>query len=281
MTMTMNSTPQPPEQPVQHTPQPNRGGRAVALTVSILGGLILIAVIIGLLVTAITTRPAVNETTSMDVTGVTAIDVDVSAGEFTLDFADVDEATIEMVNARDTWELRRDGDTLRVHTPREFWNNFCFIWCEHQQVTVILPEELQETGLDAELSLSAGALRAYGDFAELDLEVSAGELTINGTAETVRGDVSAGELNGTLADIREGRFTVSAGSTKLTIDGNAPDLLDLDVSAGSIDLRLPDVEYDLSTDVSAGSIDNGLRTRSDAPHEITIQISAGNVSLRS
>lgn len=276
----MNTTPQPTNPTMQSTPGPARRGRGVTIAVSIFGALILIAIIIGLLVTAITTRPAVNETTTMDVTGVTALDVDVSAGEFTLDFADVDEATIEMVNARNTWELRRDGDTLRVHTPREFWNNFCFIWCEHQQVTVILPESLQDSGLDAELSLSAGALRAYGDFAELDLEVSAGELTINGTAETVRGDVSAGELNGTLTDIREGHFTVSAGSTKLSIDGNAPDLLDLDVSAGSIDLRVPDVEYDIATDVSAGGVDHNLRTRSDARHEITVQVSAGSVSLR-
>jgi hypothetical protein len=54
----------------------------------------------------------------------------------------------------------------------------------------------------------------------------------------------------------------------------------VDVSAGSFDLALPDGDYDVTSDVSAGRLDNRLSTSASASNRVAVQLSAGAVTLR-
>ena len=71
-----------------------------------------------------------------------------------------------------------------------------------------------------------------------------------------------------------------AGATDLTIHGRAPRSIDVRVSAGSTDLDLPEAEYRLTSNVSAGELDHELRTNPSSPHAVDVSVSAGSVTLR-
>ena len=124
----------------------------------------------------------------------------------------------------------------------------------------MLPSSLE--GLDADFGLGAGDLTAEGDFGELELDLGAGRATLSGSADVLTVDVSAGRADLDLADVRSAKLTVSAGSLVGTLTGDQPDAITLDVSAGSADLTVPEGDYDVSSDVSAGDFDN--RDRLDA-----------------
>lgn len=245
-----------------------------------LGGFILLGVIGALLLSFFSNRGMADQYLTAPVSNVRELDVEVAAGEFIVQFGSVDEATLDIQQGRGSWTLEQRGDTLVVESPSLGWLNFCFGWCEQQVATLTLPNELQlREGLDADLELSAGSLTASGVFNDLDLTVSAGEMRVDATAKAFQTEVSAGELRGTIADAREGSVQVSAGSTTLTLAGDAPDRLGVKVSAGEADLVLPEAAYDVRSTVSAGELDNRLEGGA-SQHIIEVEVSAGGVTLR-
>ena len=56
--------------------------------------------------------------------------------------------------------------------------------------------------------------------------------------------------------------------------------MSVDVSAGSLDLRLPDGAYDVRSDVSAGDFENGLNTDASSGNVVDVTVSAGTVTIR-
>src|SRR5699024_9041557 len=159
--------------------------------IAVLGGLIL-------LVVAVTTgfSSAVNftrgtSTMTADTTGITDLEVDASASQFNLEFADVNEATLQTdgVNA-EKWRLDRTDE---------------------QQVTLQLPAELNDGSLNVDLELAAGRLVADGDFEHLGVEIGAGEANINGSADQIEAQLNAGSANLNLGDVQTADLEVSAG----------------------------------------------------------------------
>jgi hypothetical protein len=72
---------------------------------------------------------------------------------------------------------------------------------------------------------------------------------------------------------------VSAGAVDARLTGSAPRAVTVDVSAGSLDLRLPDEAYDVRSDVSAGDFENGLRTDAESGNVVDVTVSAGTVTI--
>lgn len=272
MSTTNPAVPGGPEGP----PQPVRSAsRVVAILTIALGA----AIIIGALwsgaaptVAAALTR---SEERTVDVTGVSRLHVDVAAASFTVQFADVDEASLDIREARMPWTFERDGDTLRVESPDGH-----FLWWfsgGDGRGTLTLPSELE--GVDARLNLGAGSIIADGRFGDLDIEIGAGELNLTGAADALTAEISAGRADIDLEDVRRAAFTVSAGDATAHLRGTAPSEVEVSVSAGSLDLTLPDEEYDVDSEVSAGDLDNGLRTAGDATRSVRVDVSAGKVRL--
>lgn len=254
---------------------------AVIVSTAIIGGLLLISVAIAFAFGFLLNRDRADQRLSAGVDGIAAIDVRMNAGEMVLEFADVPEASLDVVNGRGVWDLRQRGDTLIVHSPRTPWFDFCFGRCRHQEVTLTLPSKLQDVhGFRGNLELAAGELIAEGSFDSLHVDVSAGEVSLDANVREFTSKVSAGEVNGDLTDVDTGAFRVSAGATDLTIHGRAPRSIDVRVSAGSTDLDLPEAEYRLTSDVSAGELDHELRTNPSSPHAVDVSVSAGSVTLR-
>ena len=260
------------------------GARAGAIAIAVFGG-------VALLATGGTAAiAAVNDVTTsvddsqqqIDASGVTGIDLELGGVDMRVEFGDVEDARLDVSGSgNNRWALTRDGDELVVNSPEMKFGWWFGDWFnDEQRVVLTLPEELRGTGLDADISLGAGSLDVEGDFGEVDVEMGAGALFITGSAETIDLDLGAGRAELDLADVSEADFTISAGRMVADLTGTAPSEVRLDVSAGSLELTLPDEEYNVSQDVSAGSLDNGLQTSSNARNSIVASVSAGSAILR-
>jgi hypothetical protein len=270
-------TVQPPPPPAPRAPR--GASRAIAILTAALGG----AVIVGTLWTsAAPTVAAARERTEqsdieIDVTRIDEIDIDVSAASFTLRFDDVDEATLEVRDtSRDDWTLREDDGTLEVSSP----DSGVFRWFggDNGRATLVLPRELE--GADLSVDFGAGSFVADGRFGEVDLDVAAGQATLSGSADALTAQLGAGRAELDLADVRTAEFEVNAGVLTAQLRGTAPADVDITVGAGALRLTLPDEEYAVSTDISAGGFDNELRTSASAERRVSVEVAAGDVRLR-
>uniref|UniRef100_UPI00135AD078 hypothetical protein n=1 Tax=Microbacterium sp. 18062 TaxID=2681410 RepID=UPI00135AD078 len=259
------------------SPPPRTPARVIAILTIVLGAALLLGAAFTGVVRTVSASAAGSESLSIDVDGVTRLDVDASAADLTIAFADVDEATLEIGEGRSGWRFERDGDTLRVATPNS--GPFGFWFGGNGRASLLLPTDLE--GADASLSLSAGSLRVGGSFADLSVDVSAGDLAVSGDARTLSADVSAGSADLRLADVAEAAFDLSAGGITAELSGRAPRDVRIDVSAGSLELVLPPGAYDVHSDVSAGDLDNRLERGDGGSGVVDVQLSAGDVTLLS
>lgn len=286
--MNTTVTPPPPAQasapqnPPAPAPRSGGPGKPIAIILIVVGALLLIGTVAGVIRSVVAEASRIDETLTVDAAGITSLDVDAAASSFRLEFGDVDEATLEITDARTEWTLTRDGDELQVGTPDELFGDWGPRFGRNEeQVVLTLPEALRGDEIDADLSLAAGELRAEGAFGELDLELGAGGMNVSGSARTLTADISAGDARVELADVSEAEITVSAGRLVGELTGSAPDVVTAGVSAGSLDLTLPAGSYDVNSDASAGRVDNRLDTDGASSHRVTVDLSAGHATLRS
>jgi len=287
----------PPTPPVQQTPPSPRessgsGARAAAIAIAAVGGVVLLAAGGNAAFAAVhdvssASRSESADTRSADADGVTSIRVDVSASDVTTRFGDVDEATLELSGSRSgDWRLDREGDQLIVRSPdRGFGSWFGGDWFgrwfdDDSRAVLTLPESLEGDDLDAEFSLSAGSLEIEGSYGEVGIDIGAGDVRMEGSATSIDTDVSAGRADLVLADVESADFSLSAGDVFAELVDTAPQSVRIDVSAGSLELTVPDETYSVTQDVSAGSLDNGLNTSVDSRNKIDATISAGSAILR-
>jgi hypothetical protein len=259
------------------------GARAGAIAIAVFGGIALLATGGTAAVAAVNdVSESAASQQQIDASGITGIDLDLGGVEMRVEFGDVEEAQLDVSGGGDSrWALTRDGDELVVNSPDMKFGWWFGNWFnDEQSVVLTLPDELSDAALDADISLGAGSLDVKGDFADVSVEMGAGALFITGSAESIDVDLGAGRAELELADVSEADFTISAGRLDAELTGTAPREVRFDVSAGSLVLTLPDEEYDVRQDVSAGSLDNGLQTSSNARNSIVAGVSAGSAVLR-
>ncbi|MDR7187586.1 hypothetical protein J2Y46_000402 [Microbacterium sp. BE35] len=282
MSTTLTPPPVVPDSPAE-PPRPSSGGsRAVAIVVIVLGGIVLLGAATSAAVGTIASASVHTSTRTVDAAGIEALDVDAAAGTLRVEFSDVGEAELEVTSSwgAGDWRLERDGDTLQVSSPDRDWFGWRGWFGDGGADAVLrLPASLE--GLDADISLAAGEFVTDGEFGELDLSLAAGSFDVSGSADSLSADVSAGRGTVELDGVREADLTVSAGSLDATLTGAAPDAIELDVSAGSLRLTVPEGEYDVRSEVSAGQFDNSIGSTPGASRTIDVQVSAGQAVLKS
>lgn len=259
------------------------GPRASARVVAILAIVLGVVLVAGALVTgvfsAVRAASQRTETLTTDATGIRSLDIDVAGADLTVAYGG-DEVRLTVTGNASDWRLRRDGDGLTVTTERGWWGSWARFG-ESDVAVLTLPQSLERSGLDADLSLAAGTLQANGAFSALDLDLSAGSIDVSGSARSLEADVSAGRLVFDLADVGEAELQLSAGAANGELSGHAPREVAIDVSAGRLDLTLPDEAYAVTPDVSAGEFTNRLSVGPTAGNSVSVNVSAGYVALRS
>ncbi|WP_460797826.1 DUF4097 family beta strand repeat-containing protein [Microbacterium sp. GXF0217] len=270
----------PPAGPARRASGP---GRPIGIALAVIGGIALI----GSGATAAVAAGAQlssghSFSTTADADGIRGLDLEVGASDVSVEFGDVDEAELRVDGDTDgAWTVERDDDELVVRSPnRTFGWWFGGWWGEDERVVLMLPESLQTAGLDLDLDLGAGSLEVAGEFGEVNLHVGAGAMTIEGSAESVDADISAGRAEIALADVTEADLGISAGRLTAELTGTTPDRISFEVSAGSLELTVPDDVYNVTQEVSAGSFDNRVETSTTASSTIDARVSAGSATLR-
>lgn len=120
-----------------------------------------------------------------------------------------------------------------------------------------------------------------GDFGDVTVEVAGGTASVDVAARDVDLTVSGGSASARIQDAETASFEVAGGELTATLDGVTPTRTDVEVTAGSADITLPDDEYRVRIDDGLGAVDNGLRTSSSAVAEVDVQATMGSVRLRS
>lgn len=246
--------------------------RTITLVVAIVGAIALIATI-GSGMSRLFPLPGpltVQPLQPLNTDGISEIDIDAAASDFTVEFGPVEEAELAVAGGHDTgWNMSRDGASLRV-TQEGNWGSF-FGWNYDwdfdddpwSQVVLTLPESLQDSALELNVSMAGGSFSTTGSFAIVDVELAGGRADLD------------------LTDVQEASFSLAAGSLTASLDGIPPRNIDVDVAAGTMNLKVPDVAYALELEVGAGSFSNGLRTDPSqaSQHLIDIDLAAGSLNL--
>lgn len=284
--MTTDLTPPPsapasaPEPQGPNTAATRASSTLVAVLIIVVGALIVVSTIVGTVLTTIRAAAVSTDSRTVGASGIEEVAIELNAGSLTVEYADVDQAELEVTAAfgGDRWTFERDGDTLVVSSPRWDWS-MGWIFGGSGSAVLLLPESLE--GLDADLQMGAGSFHADGEFGVVGLSVGAGEVALAGSADDVTVDLSAGRATLELAGIDTADLIVSAGSMDAAFTGSQPSDIRAEVSAGSLDLVVPDGSYDVTSDVSAGNFRNSLGSDPGADSTISVSVSAGQVSLRS
>lgn len=261
------------------------GKTAIMVTTAIVGGLALLGTggtaAFAATGTLLTSSDRSDSIQTQDASGIESIDLDVDAGNMRIEFGDVDEAELAVTNGRGPgWTFDRNGDELVVRSPEFRWGWWFDGWFGDDESAVLtLPESLRDSALDADLTLDAGSLDVVGDFGALDIAVNAGALDLEGAASAVDIDMSAGRADVLVDGVEEAGLQVSAGDLNVELTGTPPTQTTIDVSAGSVDLTVPNASYTISQDVSAGTLDAQI-DQSSSRRLIDVTLSAGSVTIR-
>lgn len=277
--------PVPGQNPPGGSPQrpPSSAGRVVAILAVVFGSLVIVGAIVSAVVGTIVSASVHTTNRTVEVAGVDRLDIDAAAGSLRVEFGSVREAELEVTSSwgADRWVLERDGGDLVVSSPRMWgpWWIFGGWFGGPGDAVLRLPQSLE--GLDADITFSAGTLDVEGEFAELDLTMNAGRADIAGSAESLKADMNAGRADLELADVATANLIVNAGSLDAALTGSQPDEVTVDLSAGSLNLSVPQGDYVVTSDVSAGGFDNRIGSDPSASSTIHVEVSAGQVTLRS
>ncbi len=266
---------------------PNRPGRWISILLVVLGSIGLVFAVGGGVVRGVAAHSATSQSWSAPADDVEALRVDTAAAGFEVRFDDIDEARLDASTDGgpvQSWRLERDGATLRVDAEHR-WGWFGFGgWFGgrngEEHVVLTLPAALERASLDLDVDVAAGSFDADADWGTALVQLSAGSVDLAGDAESLGLEVSAGEARLDLATAGDVTMQVSAGRVIGALTGEQPASITADVSAGSIELSIPDGSYAVTQDVSAGDATIDVDDDRDAASTIDVQVSAGSISLR-
>ncbi|QGH70251.1 hypothetical protein [Pseudactinotalea sp. HY158] len=253
------------------TSQPTRRRSAVSVVLVVIGVVVLTFTLGTGVVAGVAAAGGSHDTLTAPVAGVEAVEVDVDRTTLVVRFDDVPDATLDVEQpglVSGNWTLERRGGALEVRSPRS-WGPFNR-WSD-TDATLVLPRRLAgEVSLAADVA--AGEATIDGDFTDVDLQLNAGRVTLAGAAHTLAVGVNAGDARITAADVTTIRASVQAGSMTGTFTGAPPRQVTANVSAGHIDLAVPEAAYAVTRSSALGSTGD-LRIRQDPASANTIDLS--------
>lgn len=267
--------------PAAPAPPRRRGAAfAVSIVTIVVGACIALGTVAGTGASAVVVlRDADRNSVSVDDAeqAVGSLDIDVTGGALTIAYGDVGSARLDAAQNRSRWTFERRGDSLRVASP-----NGTFVGLgTGSSATLTLPREWAVSGLGVDAQVSGGTLDLQGDYGTVSIRVAGGTTSLSGAASEIDLNVSGGSASVQLRDVGTAVFEVAGGEVTAQLRGSTPARTDVELTAGSIDLRLPDDEYRVRVDDGLGQVDNALRQSSTATAEVDVTATMGEVRLRS
>lgn len=261
------------------TSQPIRGRTAVAVVVAVIGAVALVFSLGNGVLAGLAAAGGRSDMLTAPATDVRALELKVDRAAMLVRFGDVQEATLTVDRpglALGAWRLQNKGGTLEVRSP-DSWGPFNR-WTR-TDVSLVLPRELAGSiALDGDFN--AGDVLVDGDFGAMDVELNAGRLRLDGSADALRVEINAGEVTAELADVATLDAGVQAGALNATLTGTPPRNVEADLTAGMIDLAVPDADYAISRSGVLASTGNvTVRQDPSSPLAMELRVQLGELRV--
>lgn len=266
--------------PLDPNPRPRTAARVISIATIALGAAVIAGTLGSTAVSATAQMSRVSDNQAVTVAGVSRLEADVAGGGLVIAFDDVARAELDVDRAGDApgWTLDQRGDTLRVSSPEGGWFRGDR---GGSSATLTLPRELEDGVLDAAFDVSGGTLNLVGTYRALAIDLAGGRVTVDATAPSVELTVAGGTARADLVGVDDASFELAGGELTAALRGDAPGETDIEVTAGSADITLPDDVYRVSVDDGTGRVDNRLLTTTDAgAPSVDVTATFGAVLLR-
>lgn len=270
-----------PQPPAPRGPARRASSLVVSIAIAVIGGLIVVATLAGVALSTVAVANRHHDAVAVPVSGVEAVDIHVSGGALTVTYGSVADAQLSVDRGSGTapWTLENVGGTLKVASP-DHGVSFGWPFGGSGTATLTLPASLLASDMDGTVRVDGGSVSLDGGrFGDLNASTEAGSLRLTGSARTVTARSDAGDSTLGLDNVTSARLDVSAGRMVTTLSGTAPSSVQATVSAGALDLTVPDGPYVVTSTVSAGAFHNSLGSTPGAASTITADVSAGALTL--
>ncbi len=218
-----------------------------------------------------------------DLEGLKSLVIRSETGRVHVVFDDIDAAQLEFTPGDGLGDPRlehrvRNGtlDVRIEHRPVWPWQ-WPFGQFTPAALTVRLPDELRGRLL-LDLTGSAGRAEVDGEFRDVELELTAGGLELRGSADRLTVTSTAGSLN--IVDYRADEVEIesTAGSVDLELSV-LPSRISLTSTAGSQRVLLPDGEYRIDAEATAGKVNLDAPSDPDADRIYRFRSTAGSITI--
>lgn len=241
----------------------------------------IVVLLIGLGIDGWNVNPEFTEQIYMqNIEKIETVSLEIASGEFETVFYDGDKIEIEYYtsNVKKT-TITESGNTLYFREKSKLWISFGSV--KYPKTVVKLPKD---NVYDLQVDMSAGVVSiASGAYGIMILKMSAGKINLGDDikCKSLRVNASAGKIEANSIDCSSGIsfFHVSAG--QVDIDHLKCPVINIDVSAGSVNLGIDGVkaEYLIKVDKSAGSCNVQNQTVTAPLKILNIDLSAGSVNI--
>ena len=229
------------------------------------------------------------------------------ASEHTISVEDMDEPNLELklgagdfeiiesnatdivVKSSKKIDVKKDGDTIKIHTPERFYFINVGIGNSNHDVTIEIPKGMKFE--DVKMNIGAGELRCENITADyLKMEIGAGTIAVeNYTSRESVISVGAGEVlveKGTSEDM-----DIDVGMGSFIFHGMANGDLDVDCGMGEVQMWMDNAEkdFDYQVDCGMGNVTVGKHSYggvgteqnidNNAKYECDLDCGMGNIEM--
>lgn len=275
------STQVPP--PAEASP---RKSHALRTTLIVIGSVLLLLLLVSVAVNIITALTRTDASGTYTVTEpFETVRVDVDASNVNVSFGNVDEPSITFdqgdSNRAVTFEQEVRGVELRIvaQTRGGFFPFGIWPWgMDTSRLDVVLPAELNDGSLGIAVSSAAGNVSLDGAYDDVTLELTAGNLDLSGSATALSIDATAGDVRVDDYTASDVRIDTTAGNVMLDF-AELPDEITASSVAGDQEIVLPDGEYRIETDTTAGEVSIDAPSDPDAARTYSFSTVAGDIRI--
>lgn len=215
-----------------------------------------------------------------------SLDLELGAGDFEIIESNVTDIVVKSSKKID---VKKDGDTIKIHTPERFYFLKIGIGNDHNNVTIEIPKGIKFE--DVDMQIGAGELRCENIVADhLKMELGAGTIDVESysSKESVI-SVGAGEIiveKGISEDM-----DIDVGMGSFSFHGAVNGDLDVDCGMGNVQMWLDNAEtdFDYQVDCGMGNITVGNQSYggvatdrdidNDADYKCDLDCGMGNIEI--
>lgn len=182
-----------------------------------------------------------------------SLDLELGAGDFEIIESNVTDIVVKSSKKID---VKKDGDTIKIHTPERFYFLKIGIGNDHNNVTIEIPKGMK--------------------FEDVDMQIGAGELRCeNITADYLKMELGAGTID--VENCVSKETVISVGAGEIIVDKGISEDMDVDVGMGSFSFH-GIVNGDVDVDCGMGNVQMWMNN-SEKDYNYQVDCGMGNITV--